>query len=89
MSNETPTDARQAVQEEMSKKTVYSSFKRSALALEELSENTKALTAELKNSNESSTRLTTSLNRLTLAAVVIAALAFAFEVAKWVWKVNT
>ena len=75
----------QAIQEQLGKKTVYWSFNRSASALEELSENTKALTAELKNSNESSTRLTTSLNILTLAAVVIAAFALLFEVAKWIW----
>jgi len=79
----------QAIREELGKKTVYWSFNRSASALEELSENTKALTAELKNSNESSTRLTTTLNRLTMAAVGIALVTLAFEVAKGIWKINT
>jgi hypothetical protein len=84
MSDDIPASAKDAVYEAMSQKTVYSSFNRAASALEKLSENTKALTAELKTSNETSTRLTRSLNRLTLAAVVIAALALEFEVVKWV-----
>ena len=88
MSDDIPNSAADAVYEAVSKKTVYSSFNRSASALEELSENTKALTAELKTSSETSTKLTESLNRLTLAAVIIAALAFGFEVTKWVLKIS-
>lgn len=83
-----PDSATDAVYEAMSKKTVYSSFNRSASALEELSESTKSLTAELKTSSETSTKLTESLNRLTLAAVIIAALALGFEVTKWVLKTS-
>jgi hypothetical protein len=83
MSDDIPTSAKDAVYEAMSQKTVYSSFNRTASALEKLSENTKALTAELKTSNKTSTRLTLSLNILTSAAVFIAALALGFEVVKW------
>ena len=66
----------------MSKNTVFSSLNRSASALEKLAVNTEALTAELKKANESSTKLTKSLNWLTFAAVLIAAGALALEVYK-------
>jgi hypothetical protein len=89
LSDDRPTNARQAVLEEISKKTVYSSFRRTASALEDLSKNTKLLTAELKDSNESSTKLTTSLNRLTFAALVIAAIALVLEIYKLVLPAST
>ena len=68
--------------ETMSKNTVFSSLNRSASALEKLAENTQTLAAEMKSASESSTRLTTSLNRLTLAAVIIAGGALILEAVK-------
>ena len=68
--------------ETMSKNTVFSSLNRSASALEKLSSNTKTLAAEMKSASEYSARLTTSLNRLTLAAVIIAGGTLIFEVVK-------
>ena len=86
MSNEnqerTLADVEATFYEAMSKNTVFSSLNRSASALEKLSENTEALTAEIKNASASSSRLTSSLNRLTLAAVIIAGLALALEITK-------
>lgn len=75
-------DVEKTFYEIMSKNTVFSSLNRSASALEKLAVNTEALTTEIKSSNESSTNLTRSLNRLTLVAVVIAAGALALEVYK-------
>lgn len=76
------SEAAQAVYEAVNKKTVYSSFDRSASALEELAENTKALTVEMRNASESSTKLTKSLNWLTFAAVMIAGVALILETVK-------
>lgn len=78
----TSGDMEKTFYEAMSKNTVFSSLNRSASALEKLAVNTEALTMEIKNSNESSTKLTRSLNRLTFAAVVIASGALALEVYK-------
>ncbi|WP_011589860.1 hypothetical protein [Alcanivorax borkumensis] len=78
----TLADVEKTFYEAMSKNTVFSSLNRSASALEKLADNTEALTAELKNANESSTKLTKSLNWLTFAAVAIAAGALALEVYK-------
>jgi len=63
----------------MIKNTIPSALNRSASALEKLNTNTEALTSEIKNASSSSTKLSKSLNRLTLVAVIIAALALAFE----------
>lgn len=78
----TLADVEKTFYEAMSKNTVFSSLNRSASALEKLADNTKALTTELKNANESSTKLTKSLNRITLAAVVIAAATLGLEIYK-------
>jgi|TARA_Y100000815_G_C12954199_1_gene354070 hypothetical protein len=78
----TLADVEKTFYEAMSKNTVFSSLNRSASALEKLAVNTEALTAELKNANESSTKLTKSLNWLTFAAVLIAAGALILEVYK-------
>jgi uncharacterized phage infection (PIP) family protein YhgE len=75
-------DVENTFYETMSKNTVFSSLNRSASALEKLSNNTETLAAEMKSASESSTRLTTSLNRLTLAAVIIAGGALILEVVK-------
>ena len=68
--------------ETLSKNTTFSSLNRFASALEKLAINTEALTQEIASANDSSTKLTTSLNHLTLAAVVIAACALVLEVVK-------
>ena len=68
--------------EAISKNTFFSSLNRSASALENLSDHAKALTEEIKRSGESSSRLAKSLNKLTLAAVVIAVVALTLEA----WK---
>ena len=81
-SDRTLADVEKTFYEAMSKNTVFSSVNKSASALEKLAVNTEALTKEIENANESSTKLTTSLNRLTLAAVVIAGLALILEVVK-------
>lgn len=78
----TLADVEKTFYEAMSKNTVFSSLNRSASALEKLAVNTEALTTELKNANESSTKLTKSLNWLTFAAVLIAAGALCLEVYK-------
>lgn len=78
----TLADVEKTFYEAMSKNTVFSSLNRSASALETLADNTKALTEELQNANESSTQLTKSLNRITLAAVVIAAATLGLEIYK-------
>lgn len=86
MNNEKATrnleDVENTFYETMSKNTVFSSLNRSASALERLSNNTETLAAEMKSASESSTRLTRSLNRLTLAAVIIAGGALILEVVK-------
>ena len=53
--------------------------------IHQLNSNLQNLTQEIKSSNESSTTLSRALNRLTLAAVVIAALAFLLEGYKVLW----
>lgn len=81
-SNRALGDVETTFYETMSKNQVFSSLNRSASALQKLAANTEALTAELKNANESSTKLSKSLNWLTFAAVVIAAGALVLEIYK-------
>lgn len=81
----TVADIEKTFYETMSANSTFSSLKRSASALEELAGNTEALTQELKNASASSSALAKSLNKLTLAAVVIAALALGLEL----WKLYT
>jgi len=78
----TLADVEKTFYEVMSKNTVFSSLNHSASALERLADNTEALTAELKKANESSTKLTRSLNLITFAAVVIAAATLGLEIYK-------
>jgi hypothetical protein len=78
----TLADVEKTFYDAMSKNTVFSSVNKSASALEKLTVNTEALTQEIKSANDSSTKLTQSLNRLTLAAVVIAGLALILEATK-------
>ena len=75
----TIADVEKTFYETLVANTVFSSVNRSASALEKLAINTEALTKEIKSANESSTKLTKGLNCLTLAAVVIAALALGLE----------
>ena len=77
--NRAIADVEKTFYETMAANTVFSSVNRSASALEKLAVNTEALTKEIKNANDSSTKLTKSLNYLTLAAVIIAGLAFGLE----------
>ncbi|WP_280570696.1 hypothetical protein [Chromohalobacter sp. 296-RDG] len=78
----TLTDVEKTFYKTMINNTVFSSLNRSVSALEKLAVNTEALTAELKNANDSSTKLAKSLNWLTFSAVVIAAGALILEVYK-------
>lgn len=82
----TLADVEKTFYETMSKNTIFSSLNRSALALEKLAVNTEALTSELKNASESSTKLATSLNKLTCAAVIIALVAVVIEIVKFFSK---
>ena len=75
-------DIEKTFYETMSKNTTFLSVNRSASALEKLAINTEALTQEIASANDSSTKLTKSLNRLTFAAVIIAACALALEIFK-------
>ena len=68
---------------------VFSSHNKSATAQEELVNKIENLTVEITNASASSTRLASSLNRMTLAAVAIALLAFALEVYKLFWASGT
>ncbi|XPF94984.1 hypothetical protein ACM9HF_02930 [Colwellia sp. RE-S-Sl-9] len=81
-SERTLAEVEKTFYETLSKNTIFSSVNRSASALEKLAINTEALTQEIASANDSSTKLTKSLNRLTLAAVIIAACALALEVIK-------
>ncbi len=57
----------------------FSSQKKTASSLEHLAGEAVDLNKNLKAANESSTKLATSLNRLTLAAVVIAFFALSLQ----------
>lgn len=78
----TLADIEKTFYETLSANRVFSSHNKSASAQEALVKKLEDLTKEISNASDSSTKLTTSLNRLTLAAVVIAALAFGLEVFK-------
>lgn len=78
----TLADVEKTFYETLAENRVFSSHNKSASAQEALVKNIEDLTQEISNASESSTKLTTSLNRLTLAAVIIAALAFGLEIIK-------
>lgn len=82
-------DVEKTFYEAMSTNSFFSSLKRSAAALERLSDTTESLTKEIASANESSSKLTQSLNRLTLAAVIISGLALLLEVIKLCSGINT
>jgi len=75
-------DVEKTFYETLATNRVFSSHNKSASAQEALVKNIEALTHEISKANDSSTKLTTSLNRLTLAAVIIAALTLGLEVIK-------
>ena len=82
-------DIEKTFYETLAANRVFSSHNKSATAQEELVHKIENLTVEITNANASSTRLASSLNRMTLAAVAIALLAFALEVYKLFWASGT
>lgn len=72
----------QTVHDTLIANSCYSSLRKSASELEKLSKDINVLNNTLEDSNISSTKLSKSLNRITLAAVLISLVALGLQVYK-------